>query len=402
MALRESENVVICFDTSRSMYRTDIKPNRLFCCTKAIKKLIEERYQGDRASKFAIVNFSDSSKKVSGFSEYSEELFTSLDSLRFGGQSALGDGLALSIKIILEDLRRIMANVPRILIISDGNYTETSIDPLKMARLAQGLNIKIDSFRLGEQFKLGMLKKISDLTGGKYFYINDYNTLLKSAKDFAEGNIKQSSADSTQMIDNPQLLRKIAAELLNVQDLSKDQESKIKHLRGEADYKKCTICFQEKDPISKGSFFLTGRYCPNCQAPFHVGCLSEWSSSQKSDKLRDSGTCRCPHCFYLLKIPTEVTQARRLRTLSGTSSQKAIGPKKSDIIPAKLINTSVLGDQALYNSCPVCNFIFEDNQEIVQCGNYECEALYHKECFQQLEKGHCKTCSVKLTLERQY
>ena len=59
----------------------------------------------------------------------------------------MGDALAISIKVIIEELRKIMAKLPRILVISDGNYTKTAVDPVKMARLAQGLGIKIDSFR---------------------------------------------------------------------------------------------------------------------------------------------------------------------------------------------------------------------------------------------------------------
>jgi hypothetical protein len=87
-----------------------------------------------------------------------------------------------------------------------------------------------------------------------------------------------------------------------------------------------------------------------------------------------------------------------LRSLSGTSSQKQIAPQEAEIVPAKLINISELGEDALYTSCPVCHYIFEENQQIVQCGNSECEALYHIDCFKKLENGHCKSCAVKLHL----
>ena len=176
-----SENIVICLDTSRSMYRTDLKPNRLYCCIDALKKLIKERLKEDSRSMFAIVSFSDNSKMVLGFSNYIDELFTALDSIKVGGRSALGDGLGNSIKIVIGELRKIMANVPRILIVSDGNYTKTAIDPLKMARLAQGLKIKMDSFKLGEISYLNILKKFCDLTGRKYYYINDLQSSNSSA-----------------------------------------------------------------------------------------------------------------------------------------------------------------------------------------------------------------------------
>ncbi len=397
MTERIAENVVICLDTSRSMYRTELKPNRLYCCINAIKTLIKQRLIADSSTAFAIVEFSDNSKRISEFTSISDNLNIALDSIKIGGSSALGVGLATSIKLVIDELRKIMAKIPRILIISDGNYTKTAVDPLKMARLAQGLNIKIDAFRIGEISQLNILKKLCDLTRGKYYFINGEQALFKAAQDFADGNIKMGIGMES-LVEKPEFLRKIAANLLRVQDLTKDQELHLKQLRGEADYKKCSVCFQENDPITKGSFFLTGRYCPNCQASFHVTCLSEWAASQKEDKLIQSGTVRCPHCFYLLKIPTEVSQVRKLRLLAGIQSHKLINPKETEIVPSELFNIADLGDEAMYNSCPVCNYIFEENQQVVKCGNFECEALYHLECFKKLENGHCKNCGVKLHL----
>ena len=141
---------------------------------------------------------------------------------------------------------------------------------------------------------------------------------------------------------------------------------------------------------------MTGRYCPNCQSPYHIHCLSGWASSQKNEKLKESGTCRCPHCFYLLKIPTEITQAEKLHTISG--AHKTLG-QEGDIKPATLIaDVATLGDEAMFNSCPVCHYIFEEGQEVVQCGNTECRTLYHKDCFQKLQDGRCKSCDTRLHL----
>jgi uncharacterized protein YegL len=362
----------------------------------AAKSLIEKRLNADNSSAFSVVRFSENAEKLTDFISYQEELSNALDTLEIKGSSALGKGLALAIKIIIDELRKIMAKPPRILVISDGNYTKSAIDPIKMARLAQGLGIKIDTFRIGDISQLNILKRLSDLTGGIYYYNNSENSLLDSAKRFADSNIKAASAKKEKIVDSPQFLRKIAANLLRVQDLTKNQEIKIKQLRGEADYKKCTICFSEVDPYTKGSFFLTGRYCPNCNAPFHVHCLSTWASSQTESTLLESGTVRCPHCFYLLKIPTEVSQAQKLRSLTRTSTPLRNETKAPEIIPAELTNVSAIGEEALYKSCPVCHLIFEEDQEVIRCS--ECNTLYHVECFKRLHDSHCKTCSKKLHL----
>jgi uncharacterized protein YegL len=393
---KQPENIVVCFDTSRSMFRSDYPPNRFSASKDSIKKLISERFAEDASTLFALVKFSDKPKTALGFTNIKNQLYDALDTLEVSGKSALGEALGLSIKLIIKELRKLAARIPRILIVSDGNYTKTSIDPLKMARLAQGLNIKIDAFRLGETSASNLLKRMSDLTGGKYYYNNDSESLLRAAHDFAISNIKTYGDGATSPIENPSFLRKISADLLRVQDLTKDQEQRLLQIRGLADYKKCSICFSDKNPYTKSSFFVSGRYCPNCQTPFHIHCLAAWADSQKEKKMRMAGTVRCPHCFYLLKIPTEVSRARKLTTLMKPRIKASSPQQEPEIADAELAKFQDLEGEALFNSCPVCNFIFEQGQEIVRCSN--CKTLYHKDCYEELPRSLCKNCGVKLHL----
>lgn len=398
MGEKVPENVVLCVDASRSMYRSDYKPNRLIASIKALKRLAELRLEQDPNSAFAVIKFSDTIEKILDFTGSIDSIHLSLKDIRIGGNSAMGEALGLSIKVIIAELRKIGAKVPKILLVSDGNYTKTEADPLKMAQLANGLNIKIDTFSLGDASSMNILRKISKASGGRFYYTNSPDSLLESARSLAGDNLKSFDSTSPQtMLENPAFLRKIAADTLRVQDLTEDQEQRLQQLRGNVDYKKCSICFSDKDPDSGGTFFLTGRYCPNCNIPFHIHCLAGWASSMGESSVKQSGTCRCPHCFYLLRIPTEVTQVRKLRTLSSSSSKK-IGPKEPDTFPAKAVNIDDLDEDALYNSCPVCNYIFEGGNEVIECGNYDCGALYHRDCFNKLANEQCKSCEGKLTL----
>ncbi|MBY8991889.1 MAG: VWA domain-containing protein [Candidatus Lokiarchaeota archaeon] len=396
---RIPENIVICLDTSRSMYRKDFSPYRLRSCTDAMKTLIAKRFELDSLSTFALIKFSNRAETLLGFtsSTYINNLNNALDSLTCGGYSALGDGLALAIKTVIAELRKIGAKPPRILLISDGKIMKTAVDPLKMARLAQGLNIKIDTFLVGQIGQVNTLKKLSDVTKGRYFYNSDPESLIRSANEIADDNYKRYGSNQEVISENPAFLRKIAADLLRVQDLTSGQEQRAKQIRGEVDYKKCSICFSDKNPYTKGSFYVTGRYCPNCTTPFHIHCLAGWADSQKDHKIKRSGTARCPHCFYLLRIPTEVTQIQKLRVLSrGTKEEPTQRP---EILPAKFIeDVALLGEDAMFNACPVCHLIFEKGQRAVQCGNLECNTLYHEECFKKLKEGQCRTCDVKLHL----
>ena len=396
---RIPENLVICIDTSRSMFRRDFNPNRLICSVSAVKTLISERFNLDKLSAFSLIEYSGKAQKIIDFttSSFEKNLIEVLKTLNCGGYSAMGDALALSIKTLIAELRKISAKTPRIVLISDGNYMRTVADPIKMARLAQGLNIRIDTFGIGNTRQDNILKKISDITGGRYFYNNDYESLIRSAKEIADDNYKTYGSSKEALIENPVFLRKIAADLLRVQDLTKDQKQRAKQIRGEVDFKKCSICFSDQNPYTKGSFYVTGRYCPNCTTPFHIHCLAAWADSQKDHQVKRSGTARCPHCFYLIKIPKEVTQIQKLRVL--TKGIKDETAQKQELMPAKYIqNVSVLGDEALFNACPVCQLIFEKGQTAVQCGNLQCNALYHEDCFKKLKNGHCRKCDVKLHL----
>jgi uncharacterized protein YegL len=391
---RHPENIVICIDTSRSMYRADYKPNRLKSSVEAVKKLVNERFAEDNSSAFAVVNFSDKPKKIVDFTGNTSLIFEALDSLEVSGKSAMGEAIGLSIKLIISELRKIEAKIPRILVISDGHFTNSSVDPLKMARLAQGLNVKIDAFRLGELSPLNTLKRMSDLTGGNYYYNNDDQSLLQAAHDLAISNIKTYGDGADAFIENPAFLRKIAANLLRVQDLTKDQEQRLLQIRGLADYKKCSICFSDENPYTKSSFYVSGRYCPNCQTPYHVHCLSSWANSQKEKKMKQAGTVRCPHCFYLLKIPAEVSQVQKLTSLAKPIIKEKKEPAIPELSHVEKIDFNDLDSDAMFNSCPVCHFIFEEGQHILQCQN--CETLYHEKCFNDLYKSRCKRCGVKL------
>ena len=396
---RIPENLVICIDTSRSMFRKDFNPNRLACSISAVKTLIKERFNLDSLSAFSVITYSSKAEKIIDFttSNFENSLTEALTSLDCGGYSAMGDGLALSIKTLIAELRKIGAKSPRIVLISDGNYMRTIVDPLKMARLAQGLNIRIDTFGIGNTRKDNILKRISDISGGRYFYNNDKESLIRSAKEIADDNYKTYGSNKETLNENPAFLRKIAAEPLRVQDLTKDQEQRAKQIRGEVDFKKCSICFSDQNPYTKGSFYVTGRYCPNCTTPYHIHCLAAWADSQKDHKVKRSGTARCPHCFYLLKIPKEVTQIQKLRILTKGVKDEAV--QKPEIMPAKYIqDVGLLGEEALFNACPICHLIFEKGQSAVQCGNLQCNALYHEDCFKKLQEGHCKKCYVKLHL----
>lgn len=395
MSQRISENIIICFDVSRSMYRKDYAPSRLEASKRAIQALVSARLKDDPSTSFAIITISDKPKVLLDFNSTEATIHEELENLEFKGKSALGDTIATGIQKLIIELRKVGAKVPRILVVSDGNYTKTSIDPLKMANLASKLNIKIDTFRLGEVSHLNLLKRLSDITEGQYFYSNDTETMIASARKLADSNIKDYTQSIKTAIENPAFLRKIAASLIRTQDLTTDQEETIKQIRGEAEYKKCTICFKEDSPYTQGTFYTEGRYCPQCSTPMHLSCAAQYAKSAKDEKTKESGTFRCPHCFYLLKIPTDIQQITKLQELR--KPMKSSGQKANSFYVKKQ-PVEQLGEEAMYNACPVCHTIFDEGQEVIKCANPDCNTIYHTSCFQKLINSSCQNCGSELKL----
>ncbi|GAB4326367.1 MAG: hypothetical protein Kow0069_32800 [Promethearchaeota archaeon] len=386
---KQVEDVVILLDTSRSMARTDYKPNRLEACKSAIIAFIKTRLN-HITSNFSLVTFGSRVQHVVEFANYAEPFEEALRSVKFGGASALGDAMAKGIQILIGELRKVGAKVPRILILSDGKFTQTSIDPVKMAKLCKGLNIHVDTIRLGDVEHFNVLKRLSGMTDGQYFYAQNAQDMVSTAITLAE----QSQTHSFDREEAPApLLARIAGKLLKVSELSSEQRTSIQDYFG-ANSSKCVICFKSEDPTTKTAFAVSGRHCPNCHAPMHTTCAAMWAA--QDEKATDQ-VFRCPHCFYLLKIPRAVQQARRLHEQMKANARSA-PQQEAKSFYVQRVPASTLGDAALYNACPVCHLIFEEDEEVIPCTNQECSAIYHPACFSKLQGGHCKRCGSKLTL----
>ncbi|MBD3350174.1 MAG: VWA domain-containing protein [Candidatus Lokiarchaeota archaeon] len=387
------ENICIVLDCSRSMFRHDYDPNRFEVCKEAIINLIRTRRSEDQKTGFALITVGKDVKKNIGFSDYTDPsmLHDHFDNnVLLGGPSKISDGIGIAIKMHIEAIRIAGAKVPKIVVFSDGNFTPTKVEPAKMAEIAKGLEIKIDTIRLGEMEHFNILKRISELTNGTYYYCNSINDVLSAAITIAESNKGKKYQKSKSFT---KILEKIAVPLKTIAELKKDASDIVARIRGTASFKKCGICFQEQDPITKAPFNISGRYCPNCGQGFHIHCMSQWAQNNE-----DSGgtVTRCPHCFYLVKIPSEVQQAARIKKDLDRERKSKRSYGGSDQYYAKKYIAKNLGDAAIYSACPVCNTIFDENEEVIKCGNPKCNAIYHLDCIGEVENKPCKICGKKI------
>ncbi|MHA1846658.1 MAG: hypothetical protein ACTSXU_03355, partial [Promethearchaeota archaeon] len=252
----------------------------------------------------------------------------------------------------------------------------------------------IDTINLGIADSRDILRQVAEICGGEYLQISDQG-ILKNALESLARVLPRGTREYLK--SKKPLLSDLAGELVAFQDMSDSQKALVEKLSQSERYK-CIICFKSECPICKQPFFADGRYCPNCGSPMHLHCAAKWAAA---DTKTDSNVFRCPHCFYLLKVPATVLKVQELR--ERLQLQKEWGHKEkkeeSPEIAKDLVNKVTpdeIGDAILTAVCPVCDNIFEDEEYLYECGNLDCNALYHPDCFEKLKdkKGNyiCKNC----------
>ena len=179
-------DIILVVDVSTSMQAEDFKPNRLGAVKKVVRNFLSKRVS-DRIglSIFAGQSFTQCPLTL----DYGV-LNTLLDNIDFADSdwdgTAIGNGLANGINRIKDS----DAKTKLIILLTDGNNNRGEIDPLLAAEMAKAFNIKVYTIGAGtrgvaripfntnyglqyRQIKVdldeGLLKEISDVTGGKYY-----------------------------------------------------------------------------------------------------------------------------------------------------------------------------------------------------------------------------------------
>jgi len=203
VVLTEGLDIILAMDISGSMAAEDFKPNnRLDAAKVAVENFIENR-QFDR---IGMVVFAGSSFTQCPLTLDYGLLINFLEELKIGiieDGTAIGMGIATSLK----RLEKTEAKSKIIILLTDGVNNKGEIDPVTAAKLAKTLKTKIYSIGMGKEggapipidhsvfgkvyarnpdgslqlTKLdeNTLKKIAEITGGKYFRATDEKVLTK-------------------------------------------------------------------------------------------------------------------------------------------------------------------------------------------------------------------------------
>ncbi len=384
------EDSVLLIDSSRSMLRADIKPSRLQVVMRAVKGFIESKSSIDPKDRISIITFGKLVKKIAPFSNEPEMLINALNRLEISGKGRIFDGIAYSLQMIIQEMRKIGGKIFRIIILSDNKVISKEGKLINMVNLLKGLGIIVDVYQLslnrGKDYE--SLKQIAEATKGKFGHFATSKLFLSAVKELASKKDLGSGRDyySEKKKDLSPLLSEIALPMrrpnvFSVRSMIREEDDESL---------KCQICHSKKSPLTHSDFYTEGRYCPSCERAMHLSCATMWA--QKSEKKRS--IFRCPFCYFLLEIPKSSMKIIENKVeLVKQKDQKAslimTNETKMKLVPAK--NMAVV-----YASCNYCNNIFTGEYKVFQCEN--CKSYYHEPCLHEVYEQFkaCRFCGYKI------
>lgn len=192
---REEATVVLAIDVSRSMKATDVQPSRLGAARAAAKAFLREVPERYRVG---VVSFATRAAVAVPPTEDRALVVQALDALAPGEGTAIGDAIALSLRVG-EPRRRGAERVPRsVLLISDGKRDGGRIDPAQAAAEARRRGVPVYTVLVGtdagvveETLPGGLrrliqvppspetLERVAAATGGQFFRAPDAQRLRR-------------------------------------------------------------------------------------------------------------------------------------------------------------------------------------------------------------------------------
>jgi Ca-activated chloride channel homolog len=186
---REEATIVLAMDVSRSMKATDVQPTRLDAARVAAKTFLDEV-----PKKFQVGVVSFATRAVVGVAPTEDRTLVSnaLDSLKPGEGTAIGDAVALSLRVG-QPKRETVETPPRaIVLLSDGARDGGQVAPTAAAQQAKQRGVPVYSVLVGtpdgvveEKLTGGYtriirvppdpetLEQVSKTSGGEFFSVPD-------------------------------------------------------------------------------------------------------------------------------------------------------------------------------------------------------------------------------------
>ena len=385
------EDTVLLLDTSRSMIIKDFEPDRISIAIENAKNFIQNKFLIDPKDRVSILSFGKTIKKLCIFTNEEEKLFDSLNKIEISGKGKLHEGIAFSMQILVEEMRKLGGKISRIYIISD-NKTDSDQEKLQeMVNIAKGLGIFIDTCQIGriQHSNPINLKRVAQITSGEFGYFNNPQAIITAGKSFASKKPVKESNDmysSEKKPEIPPLISEVALPLRRptILEIQRMMSGKFEG------QDKCNICHSTKAPLTGADFYSEGRSCPSCDRAMHISCAAQWAKKTEYK----AHVFRCPFCYFLVEIPKS---ALKLVDESTSSSQKIkviedIKSTNMNLIPQNEI-------EQINASCSYCYNIFLGDTTVYSCE--KCGSYYHGLCLEKMTKElkACRNCGADILPE---
>ena len=156
---REEATIVLALDVSRSMKATDIEPTRLDAARTAAKTFLDEVPEKFRVG---VVSFATRAAVGVAPTEDRELVVTALDTLTPGEGTAIGDAVALSLRVGQPQEEGAAVPPRAILLLSDGARDGGQVEPADAAQQAKQRGVPVYTVLVGTPD--GVVEE--ELTGG--------------------------------------------------------------------------------------------------------------------------------------------------------------------------------------------------------------------------------------------
>jgi Ca-activated chloride channel homolog len=176
----EGIDIMVAMDISESMQAKDLQPNRLAAAKNVALEFIKGRFQ----DRIGLVAFAGEAFSMSPLTTDYEMLFQYLDEINFNlintSGTAIGDALATSIN----RLRDVPTKSKIIILLSDGDNTAGSLDPIIASDLAKSFGMRIYTIAVGqdsqtEKVDETTLREIAKTGSGQFFRATDNQALSR-------------------------------------------------------------------------------------------------------------------------------------------------------------------------------------------------------------------------------
>ncbi|QNH63567.1 vWA domain-containing protein [Hymenobacter sediminicola] len=142
----EGIDVLLVLDVSGSMELGDLRPNRL----EAAKRVAQEFVDGRQGDRLGLVVFAGDAYSLAPLTTDYELLRESIESLKLGMIPNDGTAIGTALGVATNRLRGSRSRSRVCILLSDGENTAGSLDPLTAARLAHAYGLKIYTIGLGQ------------------------------------------------------------------------------------------------------------------------------------------------------------------------------------------------------------------------------------------------------------